>query len=78
MQRKTCKSTKSVTGCGKSKPEIEFKIIRINKNTGVAYRKRLCRKCENESYRVKKKPDPAEEKDIFNQLDQLMRGQNVN
>ena len=71
---KTCRDTKSTKGCGRSKSDIEFKIIRINKNTGKAYRKRLCRKCENKSYRVKKKPDPVRERAIYNQFDQLMRG----
>lgn len=66
MEVKICKSTRTVKGCGKSKPDTEFKIIRVNGNTGKAYRKRLCRKCENKSYRVKKKHNPENETAIFN------------
>ena len=68
-----CRDTKSTKGCGKSKPDIEFKIIRINKNTGVAYRKRLCRDCENESYRVKRRYKPINEKELYIQFDRLAR-----
>jgi len=63
---KTCRDTKSTKGCGKSKPDIEFKPIRTNKNTGAVYRKRLCRKCENKSYRVKRICKPVNETELYN------------
>ena len=78
MKYKTCKSTKTVTGCGHSKPEIEFKPVRTDKRTGVTYRKRMCRKCENEANRVKKKMRGVKHgvitPEIFKQYDRLMRG----
>jgi hypothetical protein len=68
-----CRDTKSTKGCGARKSNVDFKIVRVNKNTGVAYRTRLCTECLNKSRRIK--PHQLEhDKESYNQFDALMRG----
>ena len=70
MQLRTCKPPPE--GCGEPKDVNEFRLVRVNKNTGEAYRQRICIECRNKSRRKPKKL--ITEPELYKQLDQLMRG----
>jgi len=67
---KICKSTLTIQGCGKEKPEVEFQRT---KHGTMA----VCRDCL-QSYRhgnikIRRKHETSEESDLYSQLDKLMR-----
>jgi hypothetical protein len=50
-----CRDTESFKGCGFSKPDNEFRVIRTNKTTGKSYREKLCNECRKKNRRTGKR-----------------------
>jgi hypothetical protein len=68
---KICKSTESITGCGKEKDEKDFRGTKHG-------RMKVCRECmlnyRRGTVTIRRKPKPSAETELYNQFDKLIRG----
>jgi hypothetical protein len=67
-ETKTCVSSKTREGCNKENPLSAFKVSSINENTGIVYRKTMCRQCELRDKKIQVGSYKTKETKLFNEL----------
>lgn len=70
-ETKTCRDTKTRSGCYTEKVITDFGIASTNRDTGKVYRKNICKKCEWSTKGTR--PPPSDEAKLYNQLNSMWR-----